>query len=142
MKTLGDGVIYKQEVKPMDSQQPLPYQQPEGGSMEVEPREWTLQPGHRLHCDAAFKLGTWHLTAKEIDKALKWYERAATAGHAAAQYNLGLLYLKGEDVPWDGFKGMAWISKAANAGDVKAQALLHRLRWGPSKVGTRQAPRA
>lgn len=115
----------------MDGQQPLPYQQPAGSSVAVESREWTLQPGHRQHCDAAFKLGTWHLTAKEIDKALKWYERAANAGHAAAQYNLGLLYLKGEDVPWDGFKGMAWISKAANAGDAKAQALLQRLRRGP-----------
>lgn len=123
----------------MDSQQRLPHQQPVGSSVEVEPREWALQPGHKQHCDAAFKLGTWHLTAKEIDKALKWYERAANAGHAAAQYNLGLLYLKGEDVPWDGFKGMAWISKAANAGDAKAQALLQRLRRGPSKVGARQA---
>lgn len=125
----------------MDSQQPLARQQPAGSSVEVEPREWTLQLGHRQHCDAAFKLGTWHLTAKEIDKALKWYERAANAGHAAAQYNLGLLYLKGEDVPWDGFKGMGWISKAANAGDVKAQALLQRLRRSSGKIGTRQARR-
>jgi TPR repeat protein len=124
----------------MGNQQPVPHQQPPGRFVKTGPREWTLQPGHRQHCDAAFKLGTWHLTAKEIDKALKWYERAANAGHAAAQYNLGLLYLKGEDVPWDGFKGMAWISKAANAGDAKAQALLKRLRRGPVEVRARQAP--
>ena len=104
-----------------------------------EPREWVLQPGQRQHSDAAFKLGNWHLTAQDVDKALKWYERAANAGHAAAQYNLGLLYLKGEDVPWDGFKGMAWINKAANGGDAKAQALLQRLRRGPIKVKARQA---
>ncbi|MDX1489231.1 MAG: hypothetical protein R3268_13565 [Acidiferrobacterales bacterium] len=123
----------------MNAQEPLPRQQPAGRPREAEPREWTLQPRHRQHCDAAFKLGTWHLNAQEIDKALKWYERAANAGHAVAQYNLGLLYLKGEDVPWDGFKGMAWISKAADAGDAKAQALLQRLRRGPSKIGARPA---
>lgn len=124
----------------MDNHQPLQHQSRSGRLKQAETREWTLQPGHRQHCDAAFKLGTWHLTAKEIDKALKWYERAANAGHAAAQYNLGLLYLKGEDVPWDGFKGMAWISKAANAGDAKAQALLLRLRRGlPGSVNARRS---
>ncbi len=86
------------------------------------------------HGDAAFKLANWHLTARQIDKALRWYERAANAGHVRAQYNLGLLYLKGEHVPWDGFTGMAWISKAAKSGDTKAQALVRRLRNAPAKV--------
>jgi uncharacterized protein len=100
--------------------------------------EWQLRPGQRQHSDAAFKLANWHLTARQIDKALRWYERAANAGHARAQYNLGLLYLKGEDVPWDGFTGMAWISKAAKSGDVKAHVLLQRLRHAPAKVKRRQ----
>lgn len=119
----------------MDSQ----HQQATARPAQGASREWTLQPGQKQHCDAAFKLANWHLTVKDIDKALRWYERAANAGHSAAQYNLGLLYLKGEDVPWDGFKGMAWISKAANGGDAKAQALLKRLRRGPIKVKARQA---
>jgi TPR repeat protein len=100
--------------------------------------EWKLRPGQRSHSDAAFKLGNWHLAARDIDKALKWYERAANAGHVRAQYNLGLLYLKGEHVPWDGFTGMAWISKAAKSGDAKAQALLRRLCNAPAKVKRRQ----
>jgi TPR repeat protein len=100
--------------------------------------EWKLRPGQRSHSDAAFKLGNWHLAARDIDKALKWYERAANAGHVRAQYNLGLLYLKGEHVPWDGFTGMAWISKAAKSGDAKAQALLRRLCNAAVKVKRRQ----
>ncbi len=96
--------------------------------------DWKLRPGQSQHSDAAFKLANWHLAAREIDKALRWYERAANAGHVRAQYNLGLLYLKGEHVPWDGFTGMAWISKAAKSGDAKAQALLRRLRNAPVKV--------
>lgn len=95
---------------------------------------WNLRSGQRSHSDAAFKLGNWHLAARDVDKALKWYERAANAGHVRAQYNLGLLYLKGEHVPWDGFTGMAWISKAAKSGDTKAQSLLRRLRGGPANV--------
>lgn len=103
--------------------------------------EWQLSPGQSQHSDAAFKLANWHLTAQQIDKALRWYERAANAGHVRAQYNLGLLYLKGEHVPWDGFTGMAWISKAAKSGDAKAQALLRRLRNVPVKVKRHDANR-
>ena len=103
--------------------------------------EWQLSPGQSQHSDAAFKLANWHLTAQQIDKALRWYERAANAGHVRAQYNLGLLYLKGQHVPWDGFTGMAWISKAAKSGDAKAQALLQRLRNAPVKVKRHDANR-
>lgn len=103
--------------------------------------EWQLSPGQSQHSDAAFKLANWHLTAQQIDKALRWYERAANAGHVRAQYHLGLLYLKGEHVPWDGFTGMAWISKAAKSGDAKAQALLRRLRNVPVKVKRHDANR-
>lgn len=103
--------------------------------------EWQLSPGQSQHSDAAFKLANWHLTAQQIEKALRWYERAANAGHVRAQYNLGLLYLKGEHVPWDGFTGMAWISKAAKSGDAKAQALLRRLRNAPVKVKRHDANR-
>ena len=99
---------------------------------------WKLRAGQRSHSDAAFKLANWHLAARDVDKAIKWYERAANAGHVRAQYKLGLLYLKGEHVPWDGFTGMAWISKAAKSGDAKAQALLRRLCNAPVKVKRRQ----
>jgi TPR repeat protein len=118
----------------MDSELQAGRQVHEPATQASGAREWNLHPGQRQHSDAAFKLANWHLTAQEIGKALRWYERAANAGHVRAQYNLGLLYLKGEHVPWDGFTGTAWISKAAKNGDAKAQALLQRLRNAPVKV--------
>ncbi len=65
--------------------------------------------------------------AKEATKAISCYQRAANAGHAGAQYNLGLMYLKGEGVPRDALNGLGWLAKAADGGDAKARALLQRI---------------
>ncbi len=96
-------------------------------SAQPKANEWSLRAGHEQHSNAAFKLGNWHFTARQMTKAVRWYERAAQAGHVGAQYNLGLIYLKGEDVPWDGLRGLEWLRKAAKAGDVKAWGLLRKI---------------
>ncbi len=80
-----------------------------------------------MQCLHAFKLGSRHLVAKDVTTAIRWYERAATAGHTGAQYNLGLMYLKGEGVVRNALKGLGWIEKAVDGGDEKAQALLQRI---------------
>lgn len=51
----------------------------------------------------------------------------AGAGHAGAQYNLGLMYLKREGVPRDALHGLEWLAMAADNGDMKAQVLLQRI---------------
>ncbi len=79
------------------------------------------------HREGAFKRGNRHLMAKEAMKAISCYRRAANAGHAGAQYNLGLMYLKGESVPRDALYGLGWLAKAADGGDKKAQELLQRI---------------
>ncbi|MFQ5936630.1 MAG: tetratricopeptide repeat protein [Acidiferrobacterales bacterium] len=96
-------------------------------SPRAETREWTLRPGQRKHSEAAFKLANWHFAARQVEKAIRWYERAAKAGHVRAQYNLGLIYLKGEDVAWDGLRGVEWLRAAAKNGDSKAQRLLRKI---------------
>lgn len=88
---------------------------------------WRLDPGREHHSKAAFKLGNRHFTENDTGAAVRWYERAAKAGHTGAQYNLGLIYLKGEGVRWDGFEGIKWIRKAARGGDEQARALLQRI---------------
>ena len=77
--------------------------------------------------EAAFHLGNHYLVAKDARKAIWWYQRAATAGHTGAQYNLGLMYLKGKGLPRDAVEGLGWITKAADNGDEKARALLQRI---------------
>ncbi len=87
----------------------------------------SLLRSKQRHGAAAFKCGNRHLVAKEAMKAISYYQRAANAGHAGAQYNLGLMYLKGEGVVRDALKGLGWLAKAADSGDEKAQALLQRI---------------
>ncbi|MFQ5757785.1 MAG: tetratricopeptide repeat protein [Acidiferrobacterales bacterium] len=86
-----------------------------------------LRAKHQLHSETAFKRGNRHLIAKEAMKAISCYQLAANAGHAGAQYNLGLMYLKGEGIPRDALNGLEWIAKAANNGDKKAHELLQRI---------------
>ncbi|MFQ5757517.1 MAG: tetratricopeptide repeat protein [Acidiferrobacterales bacterium] len=83
------------------------------------------RPSQGLHA-AAFRRGNRHFLAKNATKAIWCYQLAANAGHARAQYNLGLMYLKGEGLPRDALYGLEWPGKAAKNGDKKAQALLHR----------------
>ena len=57
----------------------------------------------------------------DLAEAAQWYLKAAEQSHARAQYNLGLMYLKGQGVPRDMALSRLWMSKAANLGDAGAQ---------------------
>ncbi len=96
-------------------------------AVRYEAHQGSLRAEKKGHEKAAFQLGNHYSVAKDATKAMWWYQRAATAGHAGAQYNLGLMYLKGEGVVRDALKGLGWIEKAADSGDEKAQALLQRI---------------
>jgi len=50
---------------------------------------------------------------KNVNKALHYYQTAASAGHAGAQYGFGLMYLNGEGVARDRSYGMRWLGTAA-----------------------------
>ena len=73
---------------------------------------------------AAFQLGSNYLATNDANEAFQWYLRAAVLGHAGAQYNLGLMCLKGEGVSKNAFAGLNWIELAAGNGDKGAQELL------------------
>ena len=55
---------------------------------------------------------------------LKRLHTQAAQGDATAQYNLGVLYLKGHGVPQDYAKARQWWEKAAAQGDATAQTTL------------------
>lgn len=64
--------------------------------------------------------------------ALAWYQVAADAGVVSAQYNLGMLYLKGgPNLAPNRQAGLLWLNKAAAAGLLPAQAELERQTRAP-----------
>ena len=62
---------------------------------------------------------------KDYARALTPLTRAAEAGHAGAQYNLGFLYLGGgRGVAQDEAQAIYWLRKAAAQGDEDALDML------------------
>ena len=52
---------------------------------------------------------------------IKAYQRAATQGDAAAQFNLSLMYDSGRGVARDPVKAVKWLRKSAEQGYTRAQ---------------------
>ena len=48
-------------------------------------------------------------------------QRLANQGNASAQYNLGVMYYKGEEVLKDNRKAFEWFQKSADQDNAKAQ---------------------
>lgn len=61
---------------------------------------------------------------KDFEKAAKWFRKAADAGNAIAQYNLGNLYYNGEGVEKDFVEAAKWFRLAADAGNANAQTAM------------------
>lgn len=60
----------------------------------------------------------------DMSKAIDWSRRAAAAGNAHAEYNLGALYSKGEFIPQDDAQAVLWFRKAADQGFSQAESAM------------------
>ena len=58
---------------------------------------------------------------KDAVEAVKWYRKAAEQGDADAQFNLGVMYAKGEGVPQNHAEALKWFRLAADQGNARAQ---------------------
>lgn len=76
---------------------------------------WLLSPAM-----ADFQQGLEAARQGEHMRALKAWQPLAAEGHAASQYNLGLMYLHGLGVPPSAERARAWIGKAAAQGYAPA----------------------
>ena len=95
----------------------------------------------RLLAALIFVLAAAPANAQDFDKGLVAAERGdyATAlrewrplaeqGHVEAQFNLGLMYSEGLDVPQDYAEAAKWFRAAAEKGNVFAPVLLGRMYW-------------
>lgn len=80
-----------------------------------------------MYDPATYNAQTSPLPAANPAEAARWYEPAAEAGQAAAQYRLGMLLKSGATADTDGpEKGVAWLRKAADQGYAPAQEELKK----------------
>jgi len=70
------------------------------------------------------------------EQSIHWLGVAANAGHTYAQFNLGLHYLKGEQIAKNTYEASLWFNKAAKKGMPRAQfnlALMYEAGVGVAK---------
>lgn len=60
----------------------------------------------------------------ELTQSATWYRKAAAQEHVLAQFNLGIIYARGQGVDPDVAASLQWMQKAANGGDAGAQFFL------------------
>jgi hypothetical protein len=75
------------------------------------PRE-SARPGETF-----FARGVTAVKKDDYDFAVNMYQVSASWAYKPAQYNLGVIYTKGEGVPEDKPLGLAWLALAAERGD-------------------------
>ena len=68
-----------------------------------------------------FNKGLEYYSKNDFKEAAVWWNKAAEQGQATAQYNLGVMYVKGQGVPQDYKEAFNWYLKAANQGNAQAQ---------------------
>jgi len=76
--------------------------------------------------DAQFNLGNCCSKGrgfpKQLDaEAVRWYHKAATQGHTAAMFNLGVMYEHGRGVDQSDGEAFAWYQEASDGGHPAAQ---------------------
>jgi len=78
-------------------------------------------------------------SAPDYLQAAQWYQKAADQSHALAQFNLGVMYDRGQGILRDPVQSMMWIGKAAQLGDAGAQYMLGMRR---NRLSLAEAPEA
>jgi len=84
---------------------------------------------HAADFDAGFKA----YQRGDYDTALRIFRQLAEQGNASAQYNLGVMYLKGQGVAQDYTAAVRWYRKAADQNHAGAQdnlGVMYSQGWG------------
>lgn len=85
------------------------------------------------------KLGEREFTRGRPKRAFAHWELSAFWGHKIAQYNLGLMYFKGVGVGRDRARGLAWLTLAAERGDVP---FVKAVAWARTQLDAADIARA
>ena len=76
---------------------------------------------------AAHDLGVMALNRRDFAEAFRWFSQAAAGGVPESQYNLALLYFRGEGTPRQAYEAVRWMRRAGENGVLPAQAALGRM---------------
>ena len=90
-----------------------------------------------LIAQAEYAIGKLYYTEEEIknlEQAIKHFSNAADQGNQFAQYTLGKIYLKGNEVPKDIEKALSFLNASANQGNQFAQYTLGKLYLDGTEV--------
>jgi TPR repeat protein len=93
-------------------------QDPDGDSVSVRALARSGDSEAQFVLGARFANGG---NKSDYAEAAQWYLKAAEQNHALAQFNLGIMYLKGQGVRRDKTLSQMWMSRAAELGDAGAQ---------------------
>eukprot|EP00930_Biecheleria_cincta_P077976 TRINITY_DN65324_c0_g1_i1.p1 TRINITY_DN65324_c0_g1~~TRINITY_DN65324_c0_g1_i1.p1 ORF type:complete len:303 (+),score=74.80 TRINITY_DN65324_c0_g1_i1:32-910(+) len=81
----------------------------------------------RMGLSSAWEADGGPALAELLGKHVLDWERGANKGIAAAQYNLGLAYLKGNGVKTNVNQGLSWLNRAARQQDEMARLLIEKV---------------
>jgi len=74
-------------------------------------------------------LGRWYELQRAQPQSLVDLRKLADQGDAEAQFQMGVRYHNGEDVPQDDTQAMQWFLRSAEQGHVDAQSHLGAYYW-------------
>lgn len=85
--------------------------------------KWYLKAADKKNTNAIYQLGMIELMSnnKDMGKVIKYLEEAALLNHPQAQYNLAVVYQKGDGVEINFNKALYYLNQSANAGFANAQ---------------------
>ena len=103
---------------------------------------WERKAADQGHAYAQANLSFRCYTADNFPEAFAWCQRAAHGNLAWAQYNLGLMYRKGEGVPQSNTEAAHWYRLAATQNFPEAQQKLADLYYTgqESRLAIRRPP--
>lgn len=91
---------------------------------------------------ADFELGLQYYTKGEFEKAHREFAQSAKFGDPSSQFNLGVMYYRGEFVARDVAQGYAWLALAAQAPEYEEKGLHRQIYQGFSAEQKKQADAA
>ncbi|QIW16853.1 hypothetical protein A4G20_04905 [Pasteurellaceae bacterium RH1A] len=76
------------------------------------------------NAEAQVYLGHKYYLIQDYSEAFKWFKKAAEQRDMYAQYNLGVMYYRGEGVKQNYKQAFVWVKKAAEQGYKQAQFMI------------------